>query len=250
MGCANSSRIEVKEDKREEKAHKNGGGDKKNDDSSNSKIEDENDRKKVEDAQKENDSGKDEENSEKEKYKKKDDENNKKLEIKTTGNKKAQLILSTDENKNISNINTEGVFDTKKINLKKQNYEGVTLMKGVEEYIPEELNEEEVHNLVENALYEYNIKDKNDIGEVSKQQSKAISSILYNKIHKKEINMKDYPELKGLTVKIGVEKLTKDVIRKMMFNNKKVDDCQIDLTYANLTKDNDDIRALTIELLK
>ena len=250
MWCANSSSIEVEEEEKKKEIRKSKNNNKNYKfDNSDNKIEDKsnNENKNLEDSQ---------DNSKKEDVdKKKDNENKKqtkkKLEIKTTGNKKPSLILSTDENKNISNIYTEGLSETKKIKLQQQNYEGVTLMKGVEEYIPEDLNEEDVYNLVENALYGYNIKEDNkDIGEISKKQAKAISSILYNKIHKKEINMKDYPELKGLTVKIGVEKLTKDVIRKMMFNNKNVDDCQIDLTYANLTKKDDDIKALTIELLK
>ena len=55
--------------------------------------------------------------------------------------------------------------------------------------------------------------------------------------------------LDGMNIKIGYQKLTREVIKNMMFNNKKVDDCQIDLTYANLTKDNDDIKALTIEIM-
>ena len=139
---------------------------------------------------------------------------------------------------------TDGVVSNNaKLNLHKQNYEGVILMKGVEECFPEDLNEDDVYQLVENALNEN--KDK-----INKEQAKAISSILFNKIHKKgKINIKDYPELKGINIKIGFEKLTREVIKNMMFNNKKVDECQIDLTYANLTKDNDDIKALTIEIL-
>ena len=34
-----------------------------------------------------------------------------------------------------------------------------------------------------------------------------------------------------------------------MFNGQKVDDCQIDLTYANLTKDNDNLKALSIQIV-
>ena len=127
-------------------------------------------------------------------------------------------------------------------------------MKGVEEYIPEELSEDDILNLVEDAIHgnkvEGDKKEKeNELAKITTEQAKAISKILYNKIHKKEVNMKDFPELKGIKVRIAVEKLTKDVIRKMMFNEKKVDDCQIDLTYLNLTKDNEDIKALTIELI-
>ena len=169
-------------------------------------------------------------------------------EVKTNG----KIAFSSDDNKDISNIITEGVIsEPKKLNLQSQHYEGVILMKGVEEYIPEELNEDDVYQLIEDALYGNQNGDENkDLNKITKEQAKAISSILYNKIHHKgNIDMKDYPELEGINVKIGVEKLTREVIKNMMFNNKKIDECQIDLTYANLTKDNDDIKALTIELL-
>ena len=52
-----------------------------------------------------------------------------------------------------------------------------------------------------------------------------------------------------MNVKVGVGKLTKDVIRKVIFKNKNVDDEQIDMAYDNLTKENDDLKALTIEIL-
>ena len=206
MGCFNSSSIKDSEDIKEEEQKNNEHTDKKND------------------------SKKRENNEEEEKTEKKND--------------KKGAEDNKYEKKDLSNIMTDGVVSNNgKLNLHKQNYEGVILMKGVEECFPEDLNEDDVYQLVENALNEN--KDK-----INKEQTKAISSILFNKIHKKgKINIKDYPELKGINIKIGFEKLTREVIKNMMFNNKKVDECQIDLTYANLTKDNDDIKALTIEIL-
>ena len=62
--------------------------------------------------------------------------------------------------------------------------------------------------------------------------------------------MNDYPELKGINVRIGAERLTKDIIRKMLFNNNnEIDEFQIDLTYTNLTNNNPNIKALSIEIL-
>ena len=160
--------------------------------------------------------------------------------------------LSTEQNK--SNINSERLqSDIRKISLHKQNYEGVTLMKGVEESIPPNLSEEDIYQLVKEAI-NYRITDSKD--KIKKAQIKAIASILYNKIQRNEgkksnsnkTDLNNYPELKGMNIKIGAEKLTKDIIRNMMFQNKKVDECQIDLTYANLTRENDDIKALTIEI--
>ena len=165
-----------------------------------------------------------------------------------------------DDNKELSNIMTEGVTsENRKLNLHKTNYEGVVLMKGVEESIPEELNEDDIYQLVEAALYDKLVEDKDqEEGKITKKQAKAIASILYNKINKDEgrksniknnsVNIKDYPELKGMKIKIGVGQLTREIIKNMMFHDKVVDECQIDLTYANLTKDNNDMKALTIEL--
>jgi len=224
MGCSNSSSAdELDTNKRPEK------------DSSNEKK-----------SNNKDNSDKNENNeSDKEKKSEKEKEN----EIKKDSKKDA-YGLNTEENK--SNLMTEGVTsEARKINLHKQNYEGVVLMKGIEESIPEDLNEDDIYQLVEEAL-NYKISDENSDPKkkVTKPQTKAIASILYNKIKNKtdKINIKDYPELKGMNIKIGAEKLTKDIIRNMMFLNKKVDECQIDLTYANLTRENDDIKALTIEI--
>ena len=174
--------------------------------------------------------------------------------------KSGEIVMNTEENKELSNIITEGVAsEIRKMNLQKQNYEGVVLMKGVEESIPEDLNEEDVYQLVENALYDKLVDDKDKTeGKLTKKQAKAIASILYNKIRKEDgkkdnkktdlINIDNYPELKGMKIKIGVGKLTREIIKNVMFQNKEVDECQIDLTYANLTRENSDVKALTIEL--
>ena len=240
---------EVINDSEEEKEN-----DKEN---NNSKKGKEKETKENSEVDKKNKNNKNDKESNKESNEESIKEKNDKLKIKKFDNKNKNLgcALSTDDNKEISNINTEGInSENKKLNLHKQYYEGVTLMKGVEEYIPEELNEDDILGLVEDAIHGNKLEGggeekENEIAKITTEQTKAISKILYNKIHKKEVNMKDFPELKGIKVKIAVEKLTKDVIRKMMFNEKKVDDCQIDLTYLNLTKDNEDIKALTIEIL-
>lgn len=274
MGCNSSSSIEEIEFKKE--IDKNSNSEKSDEDKNIDKkeeniIKEEKNSSEEEDSKENNKSKKEKEKQTKEnseidkknKYNKNEIESNKeskkekndKLKIKKFDNKNKNFTcaLSTDDNKELSNINTEGInSENKKLNLHKQYYEGVTLMKGVEEYIPEELNEDDILNLVEDAIHGNRVEGEekeNDIAKITTEQAKAISKILYNKIHKKEVRMKDFPELKGLKVKIAVEKLTKDVIRKMMFNEKKVDDCQVDLTYLNLTKDNEDIRALTIELI-
>ena len=191
------------------------------------------------------------------KDKDKNNKDNKSLGKSNKTDKNGEKLSNQDDNKDQSNVMTESINDAKKLNLKKKDYNGVLLMQGIDECIAEDLNEDDVYKLVEDALYD-NITENEDIktpGKVTKKQAKAISEILYNKINTKDesdnnvVDLKDHPELKGLNVKVGVGQLTKDVIRKVIFKNQNVDDSQIDLAYENLTKENDDLKALTIEIL-
>lgn len=188
------------------------------------------------------DSNKNNPEKKEQKEQKKEEKDQKKEDKSNT--KKEKKEDKTKENKEQTNKEKS---KKEKINVKKKNYEGVVLMKGVEDCIPEDLNEDEIYQLVEDALYAKSMGDS-ESNKVTKEQAKAISTILYKKIHKKSIKMEDYPSLDGINVKIGVVKFTKDVVRNMIFNNKDVDDCQINLTYANLAEDGDNLQALTIEL--
>ena len=184
---------------------------------------------------------------------KKDNKNNKIDEKNNTKseNKEGQNINNDDQNNEITT-------DERKVNLnlQKEDYEGVLLMQGMDDCFTEDLTEEDVYKLVTDALNDKIIDDEGEQepGTINSKQAKAIANILYNKINKKDndnkINLKKYPELKGVNVKVGVEKFTKDVVKKMMFQDKKVDDKQIDKTYSKLNKDNEEYKALTIEILK
>ena len=176
-----------------------------------------------------------------------------------------KIIISqvTDDNNKdaLSNVATEGVTTTdgQILATRKQQCNGVTILQGIEECFSEDLDEDDILQLVGDALADHIIEgcDEQIPGTVTFDQVRVIAKILYKKINKNndedekngEINMKKYPELKGLNIRIGVSQLTKDVIKKMMFSGQKVDDCQIDLTYANLTKDNNNMKALSIEIL-
>jgi hypothetical protein len=176
-----------------------------------------------------------------------------------------KIIISqvADDNKDaLSNVATEGVTTTdgQILATRKQQCNGVTILQGIEECFSEDLDEDDILQIVGDALADHIIEgcDEQIPGTVTFDQVRVIAKILYKKISKKnddedekdgEINMKNYPELKGLNIRIGVSQLTKDVIKKMMFSGQKVDDCQIDLTYANLIKDNSNMKALSIEIL-
>jgi len=249
--------------------------------SSNSTEEAENNRLVTQDDNKKNqetiEPDKEEKNNKKNDEKKNEDKNESKKEVKKEEEKKNLLNINakkkisdkemrrinTEENKrdDISNVLTEGMLtsDGHKLAMHKENCNGVTLMKGIEECFSEDLNEDEILQLVEDALGD-NINYDNSVqipGTITSNQAKAVAGILYKKINKKDkdeddksgdIDLKKYPELKGVNIKIGVSDLTKDVIKNIMFNGQKVDDCQIDLTYANLTKDNENLKALSIQI--
>ena len=187
---------------------------------------------------------------------KNDDKNNKKDDKKNTKEEsKEGENLNTDDNTNQEN---EANKEERKVNLnlQKEDYEGVLLMQGFDDCFPEDLTEEDVYKLVVDALNDKIVDDEEnkEPGTINTKQAKAIANILYNKINKKDtdnkINLKKYPELKGVNCKVGVEKFTKDVVKKMMFKDKKVDDKQIDKAYSKINKDNEEYKALTIEILQ
>ena len=156
-----------------------------------------------------------------------------------------------------SNINTEGMatVESKKFNLKKNENEGLLIMDGIEDLFPEDLTEDDIYQLVEDALGENIVENEEDKipGTITKLQAKSIAKILYKKLKKKkgkhDVDISEYPELKGVNVKIGAGQLTKDVIKNMMFNDNDIDEKQIDKAYRKLTKNASDVRALTIELI-
>lgn len=174
---------------------------------------------------------------------------------------KDDIRLNTEENKDtISNVLTDAVIKTDhKLKTRKQQYNGVTLMKGIEECFSEDLNEDEILQLVEDALGENIIEDKKEQipGTITSEQARAVAKIIHKKINKNSkdeddkngvIDIKNYPELKGVNIEIGVTNLTKDVIRNFLFNGQKVDEYQIDLTYNNLTSSNSNLKALSIQI--
>ena len=186
----------------------------------------------------------------------------KKYTKKLKSSKKVDSESSEDEKENNnkednSNINTEGMatVESKKFNLKKNENEGLLIMDGIEDLFPEDLSEDDIYQLVEDALGESIVENEEDKipGTITKLQAKSIAKILYKKLKKKkgkhDVDISEYPELKGVNVKIGAGQLTKDVIKNMMFNDNDIDEKQIDKAYRKLTKNASDVRALTIELI-
>ena len=197
----------------------------------------------------------------------KEEKDNIYLNLKTQSKQKISdkeiMPMNIEDNKDaLSNILTEVFFtcDGNRMPMQKQQCNGITVMKGIEDYFSEDLSKDEILQLVEDALGD-NILDYDGEyipGTITSKQARAIANILYEKLNRKnndedeksrDIDLKRYPELKGVNIKIGVSELTKDVIKDIMYNGQKVDDCQIELTYANLTKGNENLKALSIQIL-
>ena len=139
-----------------------------------------------------------------------------------------KIIISqvTDDNNKdaLSNVATEGVTTTdgQILATRKQQCNGVTILQGIEECFSEDLDEDDILQLVGDALADHIIEgcDEQIPGTVTFDQVRVIAKILYKKINKNndedekngEINMKKYPELKGLNIRIGVSQLIAKLI--------------------------------------
>ena len=125
----------------------------------------------------------------------------------------------------------------------------------IEDLFPEDLTEDDIFQLVLDALGDSVVENEEEKvpGTITRLQAKSIAKILNKKLKKKkgkhDIDISEYPELKGVNVKIGAGILTKDVIKNMMFNENDIDENKIDKTYRKLTKNASDVKALTIELM-
>ena len=53
--------------------------------------------------------------------------------------------------------------------------------------------------------------------------------------------------LKDVNLKIGLNELTKDVVKDVLYDGKKVDDKEVEETLQNLIKNNEGCKALMIE---
>ncbi len=233
---------------------KKGKDDKKNDKKDDKKSNKKDDKK----SNKKNDKKEDKKSD------KKDDKKNDKKSSKKDDKKKGKKDdkeedkedEKEDDKKNDKKNDKKKDSKPKKMDMKKSSVNGVTLMKGIENFLPEDINEDQVYQLIEESLKESIEEEKKgkkrEPGTITKKQAKVIASIIYDRIKKgktEEINVKKYPELKGLDIKIGITRLTKDVVKDYIYDEEKVDDKKINSEYKELTKNNQDVNALTIQIL-
>ena len=196
-------------------------------------------------------------NSDSFKIKKKDKKKSKTTKKIEYSENSAEDEDNNDNNEDNEDINKEGTatIESKKFNVKRNENEGLIIMNGIEDLFPEDLTEDDIFQLVLDALGDSVVENEEEkvLGTITRLQAKTIAKILNKKLKKKkgkhDIDISEYPELKGVNVKIGAGILTKDVIKNMMFNENDIDENKIDKTYRKLTKNASDVKALTIELM-
>lgn len=180
-------------------------------------------------------------------------------------NQKNKESSSSLNNKNQSNLETQEneISSHKKLKMKKSNYNGVTILENIQEYFPDDVSENAINDLVLDALNE-NISEKNKKKKsgktISKEQANAIASIVYERVQKgkkdkkeedeiyTQIDMEQYPILKGVKVKIGLSELNKDAVKNMLYEGKEEDEKELENTLKNLKSTNGKCQALMIEL--
>ena len=182
-----------------------------------------------------------------------------KKKLKSSKKKKDDSDKSEEEDnkEENSNQNTEGMatVETRKLNFKRQENGCLIIMDGIEDLIPEDLTEDDIYQLVEDTLGDNIVENESEKiqGTITRKQARSVASVLYKKLQKKKgkynIDINEYPELKGLNIRIGAGQLTKDVIKNMMFNDDNINDKDLDKAYNKITKNTNDVKALTIELL-
>ena len=182
-----------------------------------------------------------------------------KKKLKSSKKKKDDSDKSEEEDnkEENSNQNTEGMatVETRKLNFKRQENGCLIIMDGIEDLIPEDLTEDDIYQLVEDTLGDNIVENESEKiqGTITRKQARSVASVLYKKLQKKKgkynIDINEYPELKGLNIRIGAGQLTKDVIKNMMFNDDNINDKDLDKAYNKITKNTNDLKALTIVLL-
>ena len=167
------------------------------------------------------------------------------------------------KNSNKNNLETESKTTENIQKIVKSDYNGVTVLENINECFPDDVSENAVHNIVIDALDE-NIENdkKNDKKKnkkekkISQEQADAIADIVYKKVKKgntgkknnyEKVDLKEYPMLKDVNLKIGLNELTKDVVKDVLYDGKKVDDKEVEETLQNLIKNNGGCKALMIE---
>ena len=153
-------------------------------------------------------------------------------------------------------------FLKRKSTIRTSNFNGVTMVQNLEEYLPENLNREELKQMVFNALGNSIVEDMDQVVKgktISINQAEALVDLVYDKVKKDKTDEKDaegqvpikkrrYSILNQVDVNIGFSDLTPDLLKKSLFQGKEYNEIQVQNIMKNLSQGSENVKVLTIEL--
>ena len=168
--------------------------------------------------------------------------------------------------------------------LKKSQFNGVTIVNNIKDYLPQNITKEEIREMVYNVLEDKIVDDISKVirgKTITKEQVDAIVNIVYDKVkgdkndsddeNKKKNNNNNineysngnnnivrrnerrksrrYSILNQVFVNIGLTDLTPEFVKNTVFRKKNPTQQQIDNAIKNISQGNPNVKVLTIELL-
>ena len=168
--------------------------------------------------------------------------------------------------------------------LTKSQFNGVTIVNNIKDYLPQNITKEEIREMVYNVLEDKIVDDISKVirgKTITKEQVDAIVNIVYDKVkgdkndsddenNKKNINnninnnsngnnnivrrnerrkSRRYSILNQVFVNIGLTDLTPEFVKNTVFRKKNPTQQQIDNAIKNISQGNPNVKVLTIELL-
>ena len=168
--------------------------------------------------------------------------------------------------------------------LTKSQFNGVTIVNNIKDYLPQNITKEEIREMVYNVLEDKIVDDISKVirgKTITKEQVDAIVNIVYDKVkgdkndsddeNKKKNNNNNinnnsngnnnivrrnerrksrrYSILNQVFVNIGLTDLTPEFVKNTVFRKKNPTQQQIDNAIKNISQGNPNVKVLTIELL-
>ena len=153
---------------------------------------------------------------------------------------------------NFSNSKEIGKNEKLKNEIKKTEFNNITIIDNLSNYFPKNVTKEEINEIVNMALNGYMVEEKSEYIQgqnLTKEQVESLVEIIYENITKNKSNNINYTSLDEIKVKIGMNDLNKENIEKMFFKGKNISQIQNDIIMKKLMKGRKSVKALFIELL-
>lgn len=167
------------------------------------------------------------------------------------------INISTEE----KNLKTEKKFCTQKFLCQDNN---MIILQNFDNSFSQNVSQEEIERLIIGKLEEYIVNNSNKFVKgknITREHAKAICLSVFNCVKQKNIGNKENKSdnqfidindnliLEQINVKVRVEKLTREVVRKIFFKDRKVNQLQLEIALQGLTKGQRNMKVIMIELI-